>query len=720
MEWTMTTPLFYQLIHKPTFYRQLLALPRKDAEPVIDKTDLLRYDPAPDAKNKKRIVGYKRAIFRIRAGNYRILYTFDANQGWVQILGVDDRKDVYRHGDLIEDEEITVGGLPDDADPLERDAPDSARHLEAPGHNSNRPSTEQSGDAKPPPLPLTKPLTVDLLRRLRVGEDHWPALAACQSVDDLIAAPVPETIRTLVFDVIATPDYDAVLDQPNLRVDSPDDFRRFYDGKLTQFLLQLDPEQQRFVDWARDGSGPTLVKGGPGTGKSIIALYRVRSLIAALRASGVAQPRILVTSYTNALVAASRQLLSELLGADRDLVTVTTVDKLVWDLLANAGALPRKLLSDAGQARGPIVQARERLRQGRPEDRQLAEALATLSLDFLLDEIDQVIVAREHHELDRYLAENRAGRGVRLTAVQRRAIWRLHEEREAITRSTGAMTFSQQRRRALELVRELGATPPYDGVVVDEAQDLEPTAIRLLVALCRSSDRLFLTADPNQAIYGSGFRWADVHADLQFRGRTGVLRKNYRSTRQIMGAAERYLAGAELESADAPAECPREGMLPVVRVASSLEEQTSHIVDFLRDATRELRAGVGACAVLVSSRQAGFEMAKHLTASGLAGKYMERQEIDLDLPVVKVMTRHSAKGLEFPIVAVTGFFTPPRVEPGVTDEQREEARQVERRIFYVAMTRAMDRLLVVAPGDHPHLGVAAFDPEWWDIGGDIT
>ena len=716
----MTTPLFYQLIHKPAFNRQLLALPRKDAELVIDKTELLSYDPAPDAKNKKRIVSYKkRAIFRIRAGNYRILYAFDANQGWVQILGVDDRKDVYRNGDLIDDEEISLGGLPGDGDPFERETPVPDRGPQPTLLSSNQPGPGQVGHPETPPLPLPTPLTAALLRQLRIAEDHWAALVKCHTVDDLIVALVPETIRTLVFDAIVAPDYNTVLDQPNLVVDSPDDFRRFYDGTLTQFLLQLDPEQQRFVDWARDGSGPTLVKGGPGTGKSIIALYRVRSLIAALRARGVAQPRILVTSYTNTLVEASRQLLAELLGTDRDLVTVTTVDKLIWNLLAAAGALPRKLLSDAGQARGPIVQARERLQRGVPEDRQAAEALATLSLDFLLDEIDQVIVAREHHDLDRYLAENRAGRGVRLTATQRRAVWRLYEEREAITRNTGAMTFSQQRRRALELVRERDAPPPFDGVVIDEAQDLEPTAIRLLVALCRSSDRLFLTADPNQAIYGSGFRWADVHEDLQFRGRTGVLRKNYRSTRQIMGAAERYLAGAELESSDGPAECPREGALPMVRVAASREAETIHIVDFLRGATRELRVGLGGCAVLVPSRQAGFEMVQRLTACGLAAKYMERQEIDLDLPVVKVMTRHAAKGLEFPVVAVTAL---PARRPahGATDEQLEDARRVERRIDYVAMTRAMDRLLVVSPGDHSYLGVAAFDREWWEIGGDIA
>ena len=35
----------------------------------------------------------------------------------------------------------------------------------------------------------------------------------------------------------------------------------------------------------------------------------------------------------------------------------------------------------------------------------------------------------------------------------------------------------------------------------------------MLVGLCRAPDRLFVTADANQSIYGSGFRWTDVHAE---------------------------------------------------------------------------------------------------------------------------------------------------------------------------------------------------------------
>src|SRR2546421_10510230 len=73
----------------------------------------------------------------------------------------------------------------------------------------------------------------------------------------------------------------------------------------------------------------------------------------------------------------------------------------------------------------------------------------------------------------------------------------------------------------------------YDAVVIDEAQDLDPSALRLLVQLCKQPNRVFITADANQSIYGSGFNWADVHDDLRFQGRTAVLHANYRSTREI-------------------------------------------------------------------------------------------------------------------------------------------------------------------------------------------
>lgn len=708
----MDRMLGYHLVMKPSFLNQFCALHPNAMPQIMSKVGLLQSAPAPDSKSKKKLVGYKRDIYRLRSGDYRILYTFNQNAGWVALLAVDTRKDIYRKGQLIIDDrdlEFDLGDVP------EADVLDIGN-----GWVTVPPAMTVAHDsgaaAFTAPSLLPRAVDTDLLQRLRIDAFHHEALLRCTTLEDLITANVPKSVQNQLFDAVMAPDPDRLLDQPTLVVESPQKLADYYDGKLTHFLLQLDEEQQRFVNWAVNGSGPALVKGGPGTGKTIIAVYRVRSLIAALRAVGISQPRILFTAYTNSLVEASRQLLDTLLGNDSTLVTVTTADALMWDIVKEArGTFPLILTNGADWA--VIEQARKNLQQGNYEDRAAMASIASLNFEFLRSEIDGVIVAREKESLDAYLAENRSGLGVRLTASQRRAIWRVHEERETITAMTGKMTFSQQRRLAMDYVRDGRGPARFDGVLIDEAQDLEPTAIRVLVALCKSSDRIFLTADSNQSIYGSHFRWADVHEDLWFRGRTGVLRKNYRSTMQVTRAADAYLAGAALEPAGDPVECAREGAMPLLRYVVSKSDEHAVIAGYLRVATRDLRIGLGSCAVLAPTKQRAHEIAHALTALGLPARFMVQKAIELDAPVVKVITMHSAKGLEFPIVAVAGCAATHLGSSAInaTQEEIENKLGVARRVLYVALTRAMERLLVTASEQHPLLGAAEFAPDLWDV-----
>ena len=129
-------------------------------------------------------------------------------------------------------------------------------------------------------------------------------------------------------------------------LDDVDDLLRYKEGELLGFLLRLSPEQERFVSWAIKATGPTQVKGGPGTGKSTVALYRVRSLIEKLRKMGQSEPCILFTTYTNALVHSSEQLLQQLLGEDYRYVEVQTADKKMSDILKRAG-VPKKTPNDS-------------------------------------------------------------------------------------------------------------------------------------------------------------------------------------------------------------------------------------------------------------------------------------------------------------------------------------------------------------------------------------
>ena len=85
----------------------------------------------------------------------------------------------------------------------------------------------------------------------------------------------------------------------------------------------------------------------------------------------------------------------------------------------------------------------------------------------------------------------------------------------------------------------------WDGSVC--ADPKSNTSCLILPRVAKAPNRVFLTADADQSIYGSGFRWADVHEGLKFKGRTGILRANFRSTREIGEAARAYLADGTLE-----------------------------------------------------------------------------------------------------------------------------------------------------------------------------
>src|SRR5260221_10748913 len=125
----------------------------------------------------------------------------------------------------------------------------------------------------------------------------------------------------------------------------------------------------------------------------------------------------------------------------------------------------------------------------------------------------------------------------------------------------------------------------YDAVIVDEAQDLDPALLRLLLNLCKTPSRFFITADANQSIYGSGFNWSDVHESLKFQGRTSVLRANYRSTREIGEAAQSYLSTGILDNDLVEYKYVNNGPLPVVRSVHNDGEEIRLLAHFLHGAT---------------------------------------------------------------------------------------------------------------------------------------
>lgn len=265
------------------------------------------------------------------------------------------------------------------------------------------------------------------------------------------------------------------------------------------------------------------------------------------------------------------------------------------------------------------------------------------------------------------------------------------------------MTISQLRRRALEIVRNGSWPRRYDAVIVDEAQDLELSLLRLLIALCGNHKHLLITADANQSIYPV---WTDVHKDLNFQDRTWLLRTSHRTTRQIIDAARSYLYEGVLDRSNESTEFGKTGRRPSVRTVADERFECELLKLFFAQSTRQHRAGYGSCTVLVPSKQAAREVAGRLTQAGIRASNLSGRERDLKSPAVKVLTLHTAKGLEFTAVAIAGFFS----------RRRSRSTPDERRLMFVGMTRAMRELMVIKPASDPSVR-DDFDSRLWDIRG---
>lgn len=687
---------------KPAFLRELNAFPPAQTAMLWEKISFLTDDPLPDGKLKKKLVG-KDEIYRLRVGDHRLFYTF--GDAWIRLLAIRKRDDrTYRDG--IESVHADAPEAP--AGALDDDAIDAA--LARDDARPFRFDTKSATTGRALPRPITRAW----LETLKVPAASHDALVRCRHEDDLLDAPVAPDVAERVLDALFPKPLAEVTKQPDLVVRTTDDLVRYAEGELVTFLLKLDPAQERLTRWAL--KGPTLVKGGAGTGKSTVALYRVRAMLERKGARG--DETVLFTTYTRALERATGQLLDQLLTpAQRARVRVTTCDTVAREVVAASRRLGE--FADAPTLRRRFRDVRAAFEPQGPSafERKLrAKALARIADDYLLDEFEWVIEGRDLATLDDYLAAPRPGRGVVLGEKLRAAVWELRTALQESLAEAKLETWSDLRREALARVRAGVYTRRYDHVVVDEAQDLSPVALSLLAELAASPEGIFLAADAKQSLYSRNYTFASAHPRLDFRGRTALLSRNYRSTAEIDRAAFTILTPEEGESLDG-SESPNSGPLPVLARGMAPADEGTWAARFLRQMAQHLRLQVQTGAVLVPDSEAGLALAQSLQREGVAARYVPGKELDLREPAVKVLTLHSAKGLEFPMVVLAGLRpgTYPAPDGYDSPEAFEEAMRHHRRLLYVGMTRAMRGLLVLQPKGWRDPALASLDPSRWNV-----
>lgn len=489
--------------------------------------------------------------------------------------------------------------------------------------------------------------------------------------------PIPEQV---------SPDVDPFEHPDALRrfrlVEDSEELQQALDYPWEKWSVFLHPAQRELVE--QSFSGPARVAGSAGTGKTVVALHRAVCL-----ARQFPEARILLTTFSNALANMLRIKLRRLAGHKPRVlehIEVDSLDTVAMRLYARQFDRPR--IADESVVKIMLAQ----ISGDFPEHR--------FSIRFLLAEWHNVIDPWQIDSWETYRSFARRGQKTRLAESHRESIWPIFVALRERLANDGVVTMAQMfNALAQQLSKRDG--PPYEYGVIDEAQDLSVPQLRFLAALGGDRpDSLFFAGDQGQRIFQAPFSWKSLGVDI--RGRSRVLRVNYRTSHQIRSQADRLL-DPEVSDLDGNVEERKgtvsvfNGSVPQIQVFDNTKLEAHAVSAWLQAqqksgiAPNEIAVFVRSSAELPRATQAaqGASLPHVVLDESLKGKGDH----------LSVSTMHLAKGLEYRAVAIMAcddevIPSQSRIEEAADSSDLEDIYNTERHLLYVACTRARERLWI--------------------------
>ncbi len=436
--------------------------------------------------------------------------------------------------------------------------------------------------------------------------------------------------------------------------------------------MNLNKEQYRA---AVHTDGPMLVLAGPGSGKTHLLVERIRMMI---EDKYIPPESIAVITFSKK---AARQMQARFEHRINDRsypVTFGTFHAVFYHILQEYDPTTVRLITEE-------------------EQRRIVDSLM-ITFDLFDEDIeaDEVMgmISSYRNLSDDFFERSDTGRG--MDPEQRKEFRRLVGEYENCCRKEKVLDFDDMINRCRELflrhemiLRKWQKRFRY--FLVDEFQDINEGQYDVLRLLAGDSMNVFAVGDDDQSIYA--FRGARPQLMKQFlkqyRGCKQVtLKMNYRCSRNVIGVAD-TLIRYNTDRIDRPRQdhVPQrpEGDIYVIS-SESTPVQAVVVCDMIAYLVSDEGYKLSEIAVLYRSDHCATQFIK-------AAK--QRGYLDEERGTLKVMSAHASKGLEFRCVFIIslqeGLF--PHYKNAEGDSVMEE-----RRLMYVAMTRAKERLYMCAVG----------------------
>ncbi|MEU8242241.1 UvrD-helicase domain-containing protein [Actinoplanes missouriensis] len=678
--------------------KEIMKLSRTDIGAVYEFMYKFRNNPEQPGLDLKTLQGDTRLLAARVKRDIRALLLHIGERRYL-LVGVSHRSDVYDDLDryTYRINRVTggievVGPKPVDTEPVGASIINRVLPAEPMFAGYTDAQLAELGVSEPMLPEIRQVTSVDELLELvdrapQLTSDVLLALADGTPYDDVleqITKPVTAT------DEVDTEDFETAVKRPATLVTTEDEALQFMLAEsFERWQIFLHPTQRRLVE--RRYSGPARVGGGPGTGKTIVALHRVAHLARQLP-PGADRP-ILLTTFNRNLAADLRIRLSALGGDDLlARVEVINIDRLAAKVVAEQDPrAPKRKLDD--------TQAPQLWRKF------LAKEIDETQWDpdFLAAEWEQVILGQAITSRSDYFKARRPFRGRNLNRMERDRVWDLSDRFVRWLGADDSWTWRQVAVRAagLEMARAGEGKHRYQHIIVDEAQDLSAAHWRMLRAMVPAGpDDLFLTGDTHQRIYDNQVTLGSLGVNI--RGRSSRLTLSYRTTRQILAAALEIMSGEIYDDLDGGQEdlagyrSLLRGGQPFFCGASTWEEERGLIVAQLDDWGRPQDGSVAIC---LPTKELATDVIKGLELEGVRAV-----EIGPDGPKegdgVHVGTMHRFKGLEYQKMIIAGVadgLVPRLMINRYRDgdpKRYQRERQRDRSLLFVAATRARDELAV--------------------------
>lgn len=545
---------------------------------------------------------------------------------------------------------------------------------------------------------------LEFVKKLASKEEFYEAESAMPKdayehlswlVEGFPMAEVLELVEEEYSTASAGEDLSAALDVPTtlksfVVVEGEDELRRIMAEPLEKWRVFLHPAQRKIVQ--KVYSGAARVLGGAGTGKTVVAMHRAKYLASKCKDN----ERILFTTFTANLAADIRENMRKICTLEElRRIEIIHLDAWVNQFLRESGFSAQIAYDDIIN---PLWE----------QAILLANNNLPFESSFYRDEWNRIVIAQEALTLEKYIKAIRTGRGTRLNRKHRIQLWKVFENYQNLMKENHIRDINTAMYETTKLLQARGKKPRYSSIIIDEGQDFSNNAYRMIRALAGDEHHndIFVVGDSHQRIYKNHPVLAQC--GINVRGRSSILKINYRTTEEIRKCAFALLNGIPFDDLDEGVDfgdkCQSltHGETPIVESFSNANDE----FDFILNEVKKMNDGgialTDICVVARTKKLVDDYLAL-FTKAGVRSYAIKRNKIeDRSHDGLRIATMHRVKGLEFKyvfITAVNNRIIPLQSAINNTDAiSKAESIASEKCLLYVAMTRAQKGVYITSYG----------------------